>query len=570
MLALSVITGLLGGLAAVLLKNIVHAVQGPLLGIMEKGSGAAVLYIALPAFGMLLTVLFVRYVVKDNISHGVTRVLYAISRKDSKLPRHNSWTSVLASSLTIGFGGSVGAEAPIVLTGSAIGSTIGQSLRLNYKNITLLLACGAAAGLGGIFKAPLAGVIFTLEVLMIDITLSSIVPLLVSAVSANLVSYLLIGADVEFPNNLEPMALSNLPYYLLLGVFCAAVGIYFTRSSMFIERSFKKIGSRWMRLAVGGATLGLLIFLFPPLFGEGYGVLTDLLNGKAEAILHSPLFSQTIDNSGWFIFAYLLLVIVFKVVAMSATNSGGGVGGTFGPTLFVGGICGFFVARLVNVLNPAIHLPEANFTMVGMAGLMAAVMHAPLTAIFLIAEITGGYALLMPLMLTSVVGYAIIGYFEPHSIYTKRLAQSGDLRTQDKDKAVLTLLKLDGLIEHDLKPMVINYSLGDMVKVVAQSKRNIFPVVDLEEHLMGIVMLDDIRQVMFNAALYDSTHAYDYMCSPPDVVSDTDTMEVVLDKFEKTGAWNLPVVGAHNHYVGFVSKSKIFSAYRNMLVQFSN
>jgi CIC family chloride channel protein len=570
MLVLSVITGLLSGLAAVLLKNTVHFVQNNLVGLIGRIGDANLLYFAYPALGMLLTVIFVKYVVKDNISHGVTRVLYAISRKDSRLPGHNTYTSILASSITIGFGGSVGAEAPIVLTGSAIGSNIGKLLRLNYKNITLLLACGAAGAIGGIFKAPLAGVIFTLEVLMIDITLSSIVPLLVSAVSATLVSYFLLGSGVEFANATQAYALSNLPYYLLLGVFCGMVGLYFTRGALFIESRFKKLKGRWRKLLVGGSMLGVLIFIFPPLYGEGYGVLSALLNDAPDAIFQGSLFPDSLKDTTWFIFVYLLLVLVFKVVAMSVTNSGGGVGGTFGPTLFLGGICGFFLAKLVNSFSHVAILPEANFTLVGMGGLMAAVMHSPLTAIFLIAEITGGYALLLPLMLTSVTAYAVISYFEPHSIYTKRLAQTGDLRTQNKDKAVLTLLRTDTLVEHDFNAVPVGATLGELVNVVAKSHRNVFPVTDSDGHLMGIVLLDDIRKVMFNRKLYGMATVEDYMSSPPDVVVENESMEVVLEKFEKSGAWNLPVVSGENVYVGFVSKSKIFSAYRNLLVRFSS
>ena len=568
MLVLSVATGLLCGLATVLLKHTVHFVQHRLAGFIENISGYNLLYFAFPALGMLLTALFVKYVVKDNISHGVTRVLYAISRKDSKLPRHNVWTSIIASSMTIGFGGSVGAEAPIVLTGSAIGSNIGQALRLNYKNITLLLACGAAGAIGGIFKAPLAGVIFTLEVLMIDITLSSIVPLLISAVSATLVSYLWLGANVELANAIQPFSLSNLPYYVLLGVFCSVVGLYFTRGTLFIESIFEKLKTPTAKLAVGGSALGLIIFLFPPLYGEGYGVLTSLLHGDTQTLFQHSFIPEKVISSWWFIFVYLALLIIFKVVAMSSTNSGGGVGGTFGPTLFMGGLCGFFAARMLNFFEN-LKLPEANFALVGMGGLMAAVMHAPLTAIFLIAEITGGYALLMPLMLTSIVAYTLILYFEPHSVYTKRLAQTGNLRTQNKDKAVLTLLKTDVLVEQDFSAVNINAALGELVKVVAKSTRNVFPVTNEENRLMGIVLLDDVRKDMFKPELYSAATVEDYLSSPPDVVVEGESMETVLDKFEKSGAWNLPVVSTDNKYIGFVSKSKIFSAYRNMLVQFS-
>jgi CIC family chloride channel protein len=553
----------------VLLKNTVYFVQKNLVGFIGSFGWENVLYFAYPAIGMLLTVLFVKYVVKDNISHGVTRVLYAISRKESKLPRHNTWTSIIASSITIGFGGSVGAEAPIALTGSAIGSSIGQMLRLNYKNITLLLACGAAGAIGGIFKAPLAGVIFTLEVLMIDITLTSIVPLLISAVSATFVSFLMLGRDLEFASHaLQTFSLGNTPYYILLGIFCGFVGLYFTRATLFIEGKFKKINNPLHKLIIGGSILGVVIFLYPPLYGEGYGIISELLNENPDEIFSNSIF-RNITDSAWFIFLYLILILLFKVVAMSATNGGGGVGGTFGPTLFMGGISGFFVARVINFLSIG-QVPEANFTLVGMAGLMSSVMHSPLTAIFLIAEITGGYTLLMPLMITSIVSYIVISYFEPHSIYTKRLAQKGDLLTQNKDKAVLTLLNTNDVVEKDFNPIIINASLGEMVNVVAQSKRNAFPVVDYENHLMGIVLLDDIRKQMFNSAKYDTLHVYDFMTSPPDVVIEGESMETVLNKFESSSAWNLPVVTKDNMYIGFVSKSKIFSAYRNILVQFSD
>ncbi|MGL4364440.1 MAG: chloride channel protein [Bacteroidales bacterium] len=567
MLLLSVTTGVAIGLVAVLLKHTVHFIQTNLVGVTDRLNYSDWLFFVLPAVGMLFTVLFVKYVVKDNIGHGVTRVLYAISRKESKLPRHNTWSSVIASSMTIGFGGSVGAEAPIVLTGSAIGSTLGQILRLNYKNITLLLACGAAGAIGGIFKAPLAGVIFTLEVLMIDITLSSIVPLLISALSATLISYLMLGTDVSFGNQIIPFTLSYLPYYAVLGVFCSFVGLYFTRGTLFIEHKFKSV-SVWRKLLFGGILLGIIVFVFPSLYGEGYSVLTSLLSGDSNTIFENTLFGG-MSNSTWFIFAYLLLLIGFKVVAMAATNGGGGVGGTFGPTLFMGGLCGAFVAKLLNFLLPSLKLPEANFTLVGMGGLMAAVMHSPLTAIFLIAEITGGYALLMPLMLTSVIAYSIICYFEPHSIYTKRLAQTGNLRVQDKDKAVLKLLKSDEVVEQDFSAIDIKSTLGEMVRVIAKSNRNVFPIVDAQKKLAGIVLLDDVRKDMFKPEKYALSSVEDYMTQPPDVVVEGENMEVVLDKFEATEAWNLPVVNTNGKYIGFVSKSKIFSAYRNLLLQFS-
>ncbi|GHT67315.1 chloride channel protein [Bacteroidia bacterium] len=560
MIVLALVTGLLCGFAAGILKNIIHFLHTSLIS-----GETPFIYFAFPALGMLITVLIVKYMVKDNISHGVTRVLYAISRKESKLPKHSMWTSVVASAVTIGFGGSVGAEAPIVLTGSAIGSNIGRKMKLNYKSITLLLACGAAGAVSGIFKAPIAGVIFTLEVLMIDITLTSVAPLLISSVAATCVSYLMVGQNMEFGTNaLTVFSLGNSPYYIVLGIFCGLLGLYFIRTTFFIESRFARLRRPLYKVLIGGVLLGLTIFLFPPLYGEGYEIITSLLNGSEQVLQHSWLPALTSQQGT--LLVYLLLLLVFKVIAMAATNGGGGVGGTFGPTLFMGGIGGFFVAKLINAFTNA-NLPVANFTLVGMAGLMAAVMHSPLTAIFLIAEITGGYTLFVPLIITSATAFVVINYFEPYSIYTKRLAKKGDLLTQNKDQAVLTLLKTQDLIETDFSSLLVNGTLGDIVKVVAQTHRNLFPVVDTENKLMGVVLLDDIRTDMFSVSKYNVSRVYDYMQSPPAVVIVNDTMETITRKFEESSAWNLPVVDRQNNYVGFVSKSKILSAYRDMLLK---
>jgi CIC family chloride channel protein len=559
MIALALITGLLCGFAAGILKNIIHLIKQTISSI-----NLPAMYFILPALGMLLAALLVRHWVRDNISHGVTRVLFAISRRESKLPKHNMWTSVLTSAITIGFGGSVGAEAPIVLTGSAIGSNIGRKMKLNYKNITLLLACGAAGAVSGIFRAPIAGVIFTLEVLMIDLTLASITPLLTAAVSATAISYLMSGESMEFAAlSLQKFSFGNMFYYLLLGLFCGGVGLYFTRMTLFIEARYALMRRTWLKLLAGGSILGLLVFLFPPLYGEGYEFITALLNGSESVLQHTWLPSLT--SSGSMLLLYLLCLILFKVIAMACTNGGGGVGGTFGPTLFVGGICGFFAGKVLNHLGA--NVPVNNFTLVGMAAMMAAVMHAPLTAIFLIAEITGGYQLFIPLIISSAAGFWLINYFEPHSIYTKRLAKKGNLLTQNKDQAVLTLLSMHDFIETDFSPMLICDTLGGMVRVVARTHRNVFPVIDHERKLMGIVMLDDIRRDMFVASKYDVMRVYDYMQSPSDVVRMGEGMDVVARRFEKTGAWNLPVVDRHNNYLGFVSKSKILTAYREMLLE---
>ncbi len=566
-LILSGVVGILSGLAAVILKNTVHFTRDLLQKVMEQGT-LGFLYLALPGIGIILTVLYIKYFVKDNIGHGVSRILYAISRRGSKLKRHNTYTSIVSSTVTIGFGGSVGAEAPIVLTGAAIGSNIGQLFKLNYKTITLLLGCGAAAAIASIFKAPIAGLIFTLEVLMLDLTMASIVPLLIAAVTATTISYFLLGRDVTFAfEMIEPFALGKIPFFIVLGIFCGLISFYFTRTAMRVESKFASIENPLKKVAIGGVLLGVLVFLFPPLYGEGFNTLQALLNGEAVTILDNSLLYTFRDNA-WVILAALGLILIFKVYAMAATTGAGGVGGIFAPTLFMGGVAGYFMSKLFN-LSTGTNLNEGNFTLVGMAGMMAGVMHAPLTAIFLIAELTGGYGLFIPLMITSTIAYLTIMYFEPHSIYTKRLAARGELITHHKDKAVLTLLSLGKVVEKDLVTVNPNHSLGKLVKSISQSRRNIFPVVDDEGLLLGVVLLDDVRELMFDSDKYEKIFVKDLMSVPPDQIVIDEPMEKVMEKFETTGAWNLPVVD-NGKYVGFVSKSKIFSAYRNVLVQFSD
>jgi CIC family chloride channel protein len=551
----------------VLLKNTVHGIQELLTSWFQTGT-ESLLYLIYPGVGMLLALLYVRYVVKDDIGHGVTKVLYAISRKDSKIKRHNTYSSMVASSVTIGLGGSVGAEAPIVYTGAALGSNMAKFFRLNYRYITLMLGCGAAGAVAGIFKAPLAGIVFTLEILMLDLTLSSIVPLLVSSVTAAAISYLMLGDTVSFSNSVAPFNIMNLPYYIVLGVCCGFGALYFTRATLALENRLKKIEGvfhRWLLCAVG---LGLLIFLFPPLYGEGYNSLTLLLHSDSENAAGNVLY-ESFSSNVWFILLFFLAVFFFKVFSMSLTNSGGGVGGTFGPTLFMGGVAGFIVARLIN-LSGIHEVPEANFVLVGMAGMMSGVMHAPLTAIFLIAEITGGYDLLMPLMLASAASFITIRGFERHSIYAKRLALRGELITHNKDKAVLTMLQVDKLVETDFSIVSPDNTLGQLVKILSRSSRNLFPVVDDAAALVGVVLLDDVRSIMFDTGSYDAVRVRDVMKLPPALVTTRESMQSVLDKFEISGAWNLPVMDENGQYVGFVSKSKIFSSYRNMLQQFSD
>ncbi len=565
-LILSFAIGLFSGVAGVALKNTLHWVRSSIGGIVPMNS-TSLIYFGLPALGILITLLFTRYLIKDDLSHGVSKVLYSISRLGGNIKPHNMFSSILGSALTIGFGGSVGAEAPIVYTGSAIGSNVGRFFRMDYKTRVLLIGCGAAGAIASIFKAPLAGIVFTLEVLMLDLTTSSIVPLLISAVTASSVSYLLMGSNVVFSYEvIRPFALHNIPWFIMLGLFCGFVSLYFIRTVMGIEKIFKLTTSPYKKWLLGSIVLGVLIFIFPPLFGEGYDVLQALLDGRSSYIFYnSPLYD--FQNNYWLLIASLLLLIFLKAVATAVTTGAGGVGGIFAPSLFIGGAAGYLLAKLINLAN-FINVSESNFALVGMAGTMAGIMHAPLMAIFLIAEITGGYTLFIPLMITSTIAFLTIMYFEPYSVYTKRLAQRGELITHHKDKAVLTLLNVEKVIETDFIPVFTTETLGSLVKKVSQSRRNIFPVVTEDYKFVGVVSLDNIRPVMFDASQYDKLKVQDLMNLPPETININDHMENVMKKFEYSNAWNLPVVDG-DQYIGFVSKSKIFSVYRKLLVEFS-
>lgn len=567
-LVLSLFVGVSCGLAAALLKSAVEFIHHSLTSWFD-GEAYNFLYIVYPGIGMLLSLLFVKYVVKDNIGHGVTKVLLAVSKNESKILPHNMWTSVAASSVTIGFGGSVGAEAPIVYTGAAIGSNVARYMGLSYKNMTILLGCGAAGAVSGIFKAPLAGVLFTLEILLFNISMTSILPLLLSTISATVVSYILLGDTLPFECTLSPFTMHNIPFYVLLGLFCSGCSVYFTRMTLWLEDKIKSVERPFVRWAMSALCLGLLIFLFPPLYGEGYEHLHELLNGGMINLEGQTVLSFFM-RTPWSIPIFFMMILLLKVFSMSFTNAGGGVGGTFGPTFFIGAIAGFVVSRTINLVGGGPVVPEQNFVLVGMAGLMAGVMQAPMTAIFLIAEISGGYQLLIPLILTATVSYGVTRTMEPYSIYTKRIAKKGELLTHDSDQAVLTLLKTDELVESDFSTVRIDASLGELVEVVAASRRNIFPVVDSKNHFQGFVSLEDIRRDMFKKDTYDTLHVYNFMKSAPAYVYVNEKMDSVMRKFEKTGAWNLPVVDSDRTYIGFVSKSKIFSAYRDQLKQVSH
>ena len=568
MIILSLFVGICCGLAAVLLKSAIEFIHHSLTSWFE-GEAYNFLYLVYPGIGMLIAMLFVRFIVKDNIGHGVTKVLQAVSKNESKIRSHNMWTSMAASSVTIGFGGSVGAEAPIVYTGAAIGSNVARYMGLSYKNMTILLGCGAAGAVAGIFKAPLAGVLFTLEILLFNISMTSILPLLLSTISATVISYIFLGDKPPFECTISPFSMHNIPFYVLLGLFSATCSVYFTRMTLWLEDKIKSISKPFVRWAVSALCLGLLIFLFPPLFGEGYEHLHELLNGGTIDLEGQTVLAFFLRKA-WLVPVFFLLVLLLKVFSMSFTNAGGGVGGTFGPTLFIGAVAGFVLSRTINLIAGPGFVPEQNFVLVGMAGMMSGVMQAPMTAIFLIADMTGGYELLIPLILTSTISYAATRMIEPYSIYTKRIAKKGELLTHDSDQAVLTLLKTGELIESDFKSVKIDATLGELVDVVAESKRNIFPVVDSRNHFQGFVSLEDIRREMFKKEQYDTTHVYNYMKSAPAYVYVDERMDSVMKKFEQTEAWNLPVVEKDRTYVGFVSKSKIFSAYRDQLKQVSH
>ena len=565
LLVLSLAVGICSGLAAVLLETLVETIHHWLTS-WFSGSADNYLLLVYPGLGMLLSLLIVRYFVKDKIGHGVTKVLVAVSKNESRIKPHNMWSSIVTSSLTIGFGGSVGAEAPIVYTGAAIGSNFARWMGMSYRNITILLGCGAAAAVAGIFKAPLAGVLFTLEILLFNISMTSMMPLLLSSVSATMVSYIFLGDSLPFECTLTPFTLKNVPFYILLGFFCGAVSLYFLRTTLSLEDRLGKFRNPFAKWALCAVGLGLLIFLFPPLYGEGYDALSPLLNGQPVSYDGETILAFML-RTPWLVPVFFALILILKVFSMTLTNAGGGVGGTFGPTLFVGAIAGFLLARVTNLIlaGSSFTVPEQNFVLVGMAGLMAGVMQAPMTAIFLIAEISGGYELFIPLIITATISFGTIRIVEKYSIYTKRIAKSGELLTHDSDQAVLTLLKISDLIETNFKTVRIDATLGEFVQVIATSRRNIFPVVDSKRHFQGYVALEDVRRDMFQHELYDKMHVYNYMKSSPAYVYEDEKMDSVMKKFEKTDAWNLPVVKQDRTYIGFVSKSKIFSAYRDEL-----
>ena len=563
---LSVVVGVLSGFAAVVLKNAVHFMRNLLTSTAPIYEGNF-LYFALPALGILLAILFIRYVIKDVVGHGVPSVLFAISRSNGIIKKHNIFSSIVTSALTVGFGGSVGLEGPTIATGAAVGSNLGQYLRLSYKDLILMMTLACAGAMAAIFKSPIAAIVFSIEVIMLDLTMTSLIPLLIASVTAVLTSYFFLGNAVLYPFEItDTFYLRHLPYYILLGIFTGLISVYFTRMSIRIEKSFKKIEKWWIRWILGGSILGVLIFFFPSLYGEGYEAVNACLSGD-----YSPLFNQSpfydFQDSFGVVFLLFFLVLFFKVIATSVTFGAGGIGGIFAPSLFIGVFAGLFFSEVVNYTGITV-LPSSNFAMVGMSGIIAGVLHAPLTGIFLIAEITSGYELIIPLMIVATISYATAKIFIKESVYTYQLAQRGDMFTHHKDRNVLSMLKVERLIEKDFIKIHPEAKLRDLIKIISESNRNIYPVVDEENNFKGFIRLDDIRTIIFKPELYDEVVVTSLMVTPATYVDPEDTMEVVAQKFMDYDKYNLPVL-KDGKYIGFISRANVFSTYREMVRRFS-
>lgn len=568
MAVLAVAVGLLAGLGTCLFEMLLYGIRSALVTWFPVDR-AQFLYLIYPAIGIILATLFVKYIVKDQISEGVTRVLYAMSRTDSRIKRHNCWSSIIGGATTIGFGGSVGPEAPIVLTGAAIGSNVGKLAKLNYKELTLLLCCGAGAAVAAIFKAPITGVVFVLEILMLDITAGSIFPLLLASVTATTTALIFRGFDPIIAVTLseaDAFIIGQIPLYVLLGVCCGLMSYYFTSINSKVGARIKNIGSQYKRWAVAGVILGVLIFIFPPLYGEGYEGMTALMHGKVSELFNNSLFFK-FSNIEWLALLYVTAIMFFKVIAMATTNAAGGVGGTFAPSLFVGAFMGAIVALTCNICFDW-NVSVVSFTLVGMAGVMAGVMKAPLTSIFLIAELSNGYGLFIPLMIVAAISFAVDYVLDSDSIYTKQLRQQGALLTHDKDQSAFVFLRLSDLMETDFITIKEGVTLGDIVKIISTARRNIFPVIDDDEHLLGVVQLDDLREDMFNSENWNRSIMH-YMIQPPYKVLQNEMIQSILPRFEENHTWMLPVVDKENHYLGFIAKSRILNAYREALVKIS-
>lgn len=562
--------GIFASVAAYVLHFIIRQIQH----LLTAGFDATTynwLYLLFPVIGIYITSLFVRYVVKDNISHGITQVLYAISTKQSRLKAHNCWTSVISSAITIGFGGSVGAEAPIVLTGSAIGSNLGQLFKMDNKTLMLLVGCGASAAIAGIFKAPIAGLVFTLEVLMVDLSMAALLPILTSTVTATVFTYIFVGNRSLFDFTLNSAwNIDRIPASILLGLFCGMVSLYFIRMMSKCEGMFEQLKDYpFAKLFLGAILLSSLIFFFPSLYGEGYNSLNILLNGNTEADWNAVMNNSLFAGSSGLLVIYIALVLLTKIFATSATNGAGGVGGTFAPSLFVGGFGGFLFARVWNMNQVGTYIPEKNFTLLGMAGVMAGVMHAPLTGVFLIAELTGGYSLFLPLIMVSIVSVMVISIFEPHSIYAMRLARQGRLLTHHTDRSILTLMSLDSVIDNNYTTVDPDMPLGKLVSVISRSHTSFIPVVNTAGILLGIIDINKIRHVMFRTELYHRFTVQQILIPPKATLGIKDSMEEVMEKFDKTNANYLPVVDVNGQLTGFIERTRLYSMYRKTVADFS-
>ncbi len=567
MIGLGIVVGLLSGLAAVLLKNMIFYFSEFIIN-LRSAEKENYLYLFLPLAGVTLSYLYVRYMAKDDISHGVTRVLQSFSRARGRIRRSKMYSSLVACTVTIGFGGSVGPEAPVVLTGAAIGSNVGRFFNMGFRNLVLLIACGSAGAIAGIFGAPLAGLVFALEVLMIDLTMESLIPILIASTTGAVTSVIFLGRAATFHFDVTAdFMLQNLPVYLLLGIVGGFVSCYFLIVTERMGQWFGRIRKPYWRILAGGLSLSLLIFLFPPFYGEGFNFLADIFNGDTTRIFNNTVFYSWQDNHFVF-FGFLLLLILLKVVATCLTNGAGGVGGVFAPSMFVGAFLGLFVAEAFNVLF-GLRLPIANFALAGMAALMAGVMHAPLTAIFLVTEVTGGYNFFIPLMLVSAVSYLVSRHFNPHSIYTKSLALRGELLTHNKDAIVLSLMSVERLIERNFVTIGPDDTLGALVRAISRSSRNIFPVTGSDGEFLGIVFLDDIKTLIFKPELYGQITAKELMYKPQTIIYRQENMEQVARKFQNCPDYNIPVLDGKT-YVGFVSRANVFSHYRNKVKEFSN
>lgn len=570
MLVLAFIVGFLASVAAYVL----HIIIGQIESLITSGFRMMTinwLYLIYPIIGIWLTGLFIRYIVRDNISHGITRVLYAISTKQSRLKLHNTWSSIVASAITIGFGGSVGAEAPIVLTGSAIGSNLGKAFNMDNRKLMLLVGCGAAAAVSGIFKAPIAGLVFTLEVLMVDLTMASLLPILISSVTATCFSYFFTGSAAMYDFHIDYLwSLDRVPPTILLGIMCGFLSLYFMRVMSWCENGFAKLSSRpYMKLIVGGLILSSLIFLFPSLYGEGYSSLRIFIEGKTELDWDSVLRGSMFAGETKFLVLYVGLVMITKVFATSATNGAGGCGGTFAPSLFIGGFGGFFFARVWNINHLGVYIPEKNFTLYGMAAVMAAVMHAPLTGIFLIAELTGGYHLFIPLIIVTICSYLTINIFEHHSIYAVRLARQGKLLTHHTDHSILTMMSMKNIIDKDFTSVKPDLEMGTLVHAISSSRDNYIPVLDDSGRLLGEIDINKIRHIIFRTELYHRFRVSQLMSPPAAELNANDPMEDVMKTFERTGAQYLPVVDIDGQLVGYISRIRLFDLYRQLVADFS-